>query len=174
MADAYERGISACTMSKPWGACGITIGWLATQDMALKQKCVDVQYFGTACPSRASELQAIMTLRAHEPIVANKLEIIHHNLCLLDDFMTRNNDLFEWVRPSASTVGFVRFKGGLDSEVLGERLAAAGISIKPAYVFSDDVGEYRDYFRIGFGEKVMPEALAALDAFAKEFRESDP
>ena len=86
--------------------------------------------------------------------------------------MIRNSDLFEWVRPTASTVGFVRFKGDLDSEALGEKLAVAGISIKPAYVFTDDVGEYRDYFRIGFGEKVMPEALAALDSFATDFRRS--
>ena len=29
MADLYSRGISAVTLSKPWGGCGITIGWLA-------------------------------------------------------------------------------------------------------------------------------------------------
>ena len=45
-------------LSKPWGGCGITIGWLALQDLDLKQRLVDVQYFGTASPSRASELQA--------------------------------------------------------------------------------------------------------------------
>jgi len=57
MADTYSKGISAVTMSKPWGACGITIGWLAFQDMDLKQKLLDVQYFNTACPARASEIQ---------------------------------------------------------------------------------------------------------------------
>jgi aspartate/methionine/tyrosine aminotransferase len=31
MADLYSRGISAVTLSKPWGGCGITIGWLAFQ-----------------------------------------------------------------------------------------------------------------------------------------------
>ena len=34
------RGISAVTMSKPWGGCGITIGWLAFQDLSIKQKLV--------------------------------------------------------------------------------------------------------------------------------------
>ncbi|MBT6330581.1 MAG: aminotransferase class I/II-fold pyridoxal phosphate-dependent enzyme, partial [Kordiimonadaceae bacterium] len=29
MADFYAKGLSACAMSKPWGGCGITIGWLA-------------------------------------------------------------------------------------------------------------------------------------------------
>jgi hypothetical protein len=27
MADAYHKGISLVTLSKPWGGCGITIGW---------------------------------------------------------------------------------------------------------------------------------------------------
>ena len=171
MADAYEHGISACTMSKPWGGCGITIGWLALQDLELRQKLVDVQYFGTTCPGRASELQAIMTLRAHDLIVRKNLRIIRDNLRLLDQFMERQGDFFEWVRPTASTVAFVKFKGPLSSDELGRELANAGISIKPAYVFTDDVGEYSDYFRIGFGEKAMPTALQALEAFVENHRD---
>jgi aspartate/methionine/tyrosine aminotransferase len=171
MADVYANGISACTMSKPWGGCGITIGWLALQDLDLKQKLVDVQYFGTTCPGRASEIQAIMTLRAHDIIIKKNIEIIQKNLQLLDQFMDRFEDLFEWVRPTASTVGFVKFKGPLSSEQLGEQLAKVGISIKPAYVFTDDVSEYSDYFRIGFGEKMMPKRLEMLTQFVEKNRD---
>jgi len=168
MADLYSGGISACTMSKPWGACGITIGWLALQDLDLKQKLVDIQYFGTACPSRASEIQAIMTLRASGTILKKNLTIIKKNLQLLDTFIEKYSDLFEWVRPTASTVGFVKFKGPLTSEELGEQLAQAGVSIKPAYAFMDDVSEYKDYFRISFGESVMPRTLQALTDFVEQ------
>ena len=143
MADMYEKGISACTMSKPWGGCGITIGWLALQDLDLKQKCVDVQYFGTTCPSRASELQAIMTLRADKLIREKNMQIIQSNLQLLDQFMERYSEWFEWVRPVASTVGFVKFKGPFSSEELGRQLAAAGISMKPAYAFAEDISDYK-------------------------------
>ena len=80
MADLYPRGISAVTLSKPWGGCGITIGWLACQDLALKQRLVDAQYFGTACPSRASELQALMVLRASDAILARNMAIIRRNI----------------------------------------------------------------------------------------------
>jgi aspartate/methionine/tyrosine aminotransferase len=168
MADVYENGISACTMSKPWGACGITIGWLALQDLNLKQKLVDIQYFGTACPGRASEIQAIMTLRASDVIIKKNLAIIQSNLQLLDQFMDKYGDVFEWIRPTASAVGFVRFKGPLSSDELGEQFARDGISVKPAYAFTDDVSEYNDYFRIGFGEKVMPQALEALVHFVEK------
>ncbi|MEH6443796.1 MAG: aminotransferase class I/II-fold pyridoxal phosphate-dependent enzyme, partial [Oceanospirillaceae bacterium] len=139
MAELYENGISACAISKPWGGCGISIGWLAVQDLELKQKLIDVQYFGTACPSRASEIQAIMTLRASDIILKRNLEIIRTNLQLLDQFIERYSDLFEWVRPTASTVAFVKFKGPLTSLALGDKLAKEGISIKPTYCFTDDV-----------------------------------
>jgi aspartate/methionine/tyrosine aminotransferase len=168
MADVYENGVSACTISKPWGGCGITIGWLALQDLKLKQKLVDVQYFGTACASRASEIQAIMTLRASDIILKKNLNIIQENLQLLDQFMDQYSDFFEWVRPTASAVGFVRFKGPLSSDELGELLAEDGISVKPTYAFTDDANEYNDYFRIGFGEKVMPTSIQALARFVEK------
>jgi len=171
MADLYKKGISAVTMSKPWGACGITIGWLATQDLAVKEKLVDVQYFGTACPSRASELQAIMVLRASNVILQKNLVFIRHNIKLLHEFMQQYSDWFEWVPPKAGAVAFIKFKGPLTSSELGEELAKSGISIKPAYVFSDVVTEDNDYFRVGFGEEVMPKALEALTEFVEQHKE---
>ncbi len=170
MADVYEKGLSACTMSKPWGACGLTIGWLALQDLDLKQKLVDIQYFGTACPSRASEIQAIMTLRSSDTILQRNLAIVHKNLPLLDQFMDKYDDYFEWVRPTAASVAFVRFKGPLSSNELGELLAKDGISIKPTYCFTDDVEDYSDYFRIGFGEEAMPARLDALINFVEKHK----
>eukprot|EP00931_Biecheleriopsis_adriatica_P016082 TRINITY_DN11979_c0_g1_i2.p1 TRINITY_DN11979_c0_g1~~TRINITY_DN11979_c0_g1_i2.p1 ORF type:complete len:407 (+),score=64.32 TRINITY_DN11979_c0_g1_i2:45-1223(+) len=152
MADLYAKGMSVVTLSKPWGACGITIGWIAVQDMDLKQKLVDAQYFGTACPSRASEIQAIMVLRASDVILKKNIDIILHNKSLLESFVAKYNDLFEWVKPDAGAIAFVKFKGPLSSSELGEELAGAGISIKPAYCFADDLiaagcHEYDDYFR---------------------------
>lgn len=171
MADLYSKGISACTLSKPWGGCGISIGWLAFQDKMIRQKLIDVQYFGTACPSRASEIQAIMTLRASEPILEERLHIIRRNLALLDDFFDVHSELFEWVRPQAGAIAFVKFKGSLSAVELGSKLARAGISIKPAYVFTGDTTSHENYFRIGFGEAAMPRALEALVDFVKQHRQ---
>ena len=86
--------------------------------------------------------------------------------------MDKYGDIFEWVRPTASTVGFVKFKGPFSSDELGEQFARDGISVKPAYAFMDDVSEYNDYFRIGFGEKIMPQALEALARFVEKNRDS--
>jgi hypothetical protein len=165
MADAYSRGLSCVTLSKPWGACGVTIGWLAFQDLSIRQRLVDVQYFGSACPSRASELQALMVLRASEAILAKNLNLIRRNFGLLEALMGKHAQWLEWVRPTAGAIAFVRFKGPLSSNELGEQLAAVGIGIKPAYCFTDVVTKEKDYFRVGYGEESTPAALAALDAF---------
>ena len=174
MCDAYpSNGISCVTLSKPWGGCGVTIGWLVLSNLSMKQKLVDIQYFGTACPSRASEIQAIMTLRASDKILAKNLKIIRFNLLLLTDFMIKYNEFFSWVKPSAGAVCFLKFQGSWSSEELGSRLAKeAGISMKPAYCFSDIVPmpEEIDYFRIGYGEeKTFPIALNALAEFVESY-----
>ena len=43
MCDLYRRGLSVVTLSKPWGGCGISVGWMAFQDIDLRQRFVDVQ-----------------------------------------------------------------------------------------------------------------------------------
>ena len=174
MANAYERGISVVTMSKPWGGCGISIGWLACQDMDMVQKLVDVQYFGTACVNRASEIQARMVLRVSETILNERRDVILRNKALLQDLIeNKYKEWFEWIRPNAGAIAFVKFKGPWTSAELGKHLAEAGVSIKPAYCFTDLVdGEVEDYFRVGFGETKMPLALEALGKFVDANGES--
>lgn len=171
IADAYSKGISCVTMSKPWGACGLSIGWLACQNTDMIQQLWNCQYFGTACMSRAAELQAIMTLRASGTILQNRIQIIRQNKALLQDVIeNKYPDLFEWVRPNAGAIAFVKFKGPLTTLQLGDLLASRGISIKPAYCFAETVTPDIDYFRVGFGESKMPLALQAFIDVVEEYK----
>jgi len=174
MCDAYAKGLSVVTLSKAWGGCGITIGWIACRDLAIKQKLVDAQYFGTACPSRASEIQALMVLRASHVILARNVGILRRNVGQLREFLQRYRDLFEWVPPVAGAIAFLKFRGPLSSQEFGAQLAReAGVSIKPAYCFSNAVTPDIDYFRVGFGEEqVFPQALQALTRFVEEHQQA--
>lgn len=173
MAEAYEKGISAASMSKPWGGCGITIGWLACKNTDMVRRMVDVQYFGTACVSRASEIQGRMVLRVSETLLRERLDVILSNKALLQYFIEdRYSEWFQWRRPNAGAIAFVKFNGPWTSAELGRHLAEAGISIKPAYCFTDLVEEeVEDYFRVGFGERKMPLALEALGKFVEGHEE---
>eukprot|EP00573_Skeletonema_grethae_P002458 CAMPEP_0201691696 /NCGR_PEP_ID=MMETSP0578-20130828/4801_1 /ASSEMBLY_ACC=CAM_ASM_000663 /TAXON_ID=267565 /ORGANISM="Skeletonema grethea, Strain CCMP 1804" /LENGTH=394 /DNA_ID=CAMNT_0048176953 /DNA_START=128 /DNA_END=1312 /DNA_ORIENTATION=- len=176
MANAYEMGISAVTMSKPWGACGVTIGWLACQDLRMVQRLVDVQYFGTACVSRASEIQARMVLGASCVILKERREIVLRNKAQLMAFVEKYSEFFSVNKPNAGAIAFVKFKL-FPSHVLGEQLALSGISIKPYYCFAevdDESSEEKQHpceayqFRVGFGEVDFPSKLDALSRFVDE------
>ena len=127
-------------------------------------------YYGTACPARASELQAIMVLRARDVLLERNLSIIRRNLAVVERFLRANSDLFSYVRPVAGCVMFVEFKGPMTSTQLGDALAADGISIKPSYCFTDD-DSVDQYFRIGFGEEKVPAAIEALARFVEAKRD---
>jgi len=171
MADFYDKGVSVVTLSKPWGGCGISIGWIALQDLELKQKVIDIQYFGTACPSRASELQAIMTLRSSDFILKRNIAIIRENVELLAQFIEKYSEFFEWTRPNAGAVAYIKFTGPMGTTELGSALSKEGISIKPAYVFSEEGTKDSGYFRVGYGEKIMPNALNALASFVDKYKD---
>ena len=172
MCEVYDQGLSVVTMSKPWGACGVTIGWIACRNPEIRQQLVDVQYFGTACPSRASELQGIMVLRASDKILHKNLTIIRHNVELLTKFMKTHDEWFSWVLPTAGAIAAIYFNGPWSTEELGEHLAAAGIGIKPAYCFSgDNVTDSVDYFRVGYGETKFPAALEKLGEFVEAHKD---
>jgi aspartate/methionine/tyrosine aminotransferase len=173
MADAYRRGVSCVTMSKPWGACGVTIGWLACQESQMIEELWNCQYFGTACMSRASEVQAIMVLRASEVILKERVSIIRQNKSVLQEVIeSKYPDLFEWRRPNAGAIAFVRFKGPLTTLELGALLSKRGISIKPAYCFAETTTPDIDYFRIGFGERKMPLALEKFVEVVEENKDA--
>ena len=131
------------------------------------ERLTDVQYFGCVACSRASEVQARMVLRVSDQILADRRQVLLHNKELLTNFIEKTySEWFEWVRPNAGAIAFVKFRGPMSTAELGVELASEGISIKPAYCFAGDkVSEDVDYFRVGFGERRMPTALEALGRF---------
>ena len=170
IADLYEKGVSIGALSKPFGAGGASLGWIACRDADARQRFKDAMYYGTACVARASELQGIMVLRARDALLERNLGIVRRNLAIVERFLGENRDLFSYVKPTAGCVLFVEFKGPLTSTQLGDALAADGISIKPSYCFTDDAS-VDQYFRIGFGEEKVPAAIEALARFVAAKRD---
>ncbi|GMH48569.1 hypothetical protein TL16_g00321, partial [Triparma laevis f. inornata] len=171
VADFYEKGISCVTMSKPWGGCGITIGWLVCQDEGMIERLKDVQYFGTACPARASEIQGMMVLRSSEVILEERRKILNDNKKLLISFIDKYSDFFAWTPPSAGATCFINCLP-ITSSQLGLELAEVGIGVKPAYCFAEKVdASFSGFFRVGFGEREFPERLAKLEEFVESKKE---
>jgi aspartate/methionine/tyrosine aminotransferase len=165
-ADLDERAVSIGVMSKSFAMPGLRIGWLATRDRAVLDRCARMKDYTTICSSAPSEVLALIGLRAKERVLARSRSIVAANLTILDDFFARRADAFSWVRPRGSSTAFPRLvaegPAGSSADAFTARLVeATGVLLMPSSTF----GSGDSHFRVGFGRTDLPQALAAVDAF---------
>lgn len=165
-ADLDERAISIGVMSKSFAMAGLRIGWLATRDRAVLDRCARLKDYTTICSSAPSEVLALMGLRARERVLARSRQIVGANLAVLDELFERRADAFTWVRPRGGSTGFPRLvadgPAGPSADRLAERLVeATGILLLPSSTF----GFGDSHFRIGLGRTDLAQAVEKVEAF---------
>jgi aspartate/methionine/tyrosine aminotransferase len=159
--DAYEYGVSLGSMSKTYGLPGLRLGWLACRDAEIIRRCLEFKYYTTICSSAPSEYLTALALRHRATLVQRNLEIVRRNLSLLDEFLKRHSNLFDWVKPNASPIGFVRLKPDRDVYAFCEEVVRdSGVLLLPGSVYDQP-----RHIRFGYGRKNMPEALAQFEAY---------
>lgn len=160
--DIYENAISLFGMSKTFALAGLRIGWLTTGNHIFLQRFAAFKDYTTICSSAPSEMLALMGLRAREAIIARNLDIIRHNLSLLDSFFDRHADAFEWLRPEAGTVAFPALR--LSMRVVD--FCAGLVEKKGTMLLPADVYDFPgNHFRVGFGRRSLPPALDRLEEY---------
>lgn len=159
------RAFSLGVMSKAFGLGGLRIGWIASKDQDLIRRLARLKDYTTICNSAPSEVLALIALRAREQIVGRIQAIMRGNLAHVTTFFDRNADDFTWVRPRASTVCFPSLRRG-SIDAFAERLASKeGVLILPG----SQMGYPGNHFRLGFGRKDMPQALAAMETCWRDY-----
>lgn len=159
--EIYERAVSLGSMSKTYGLPGLRLGWLACRDAEILERCLEFKYYTTICSSAPSEFLAALALRHRGVLVQRNREIVLRNLPLLEAFFRQRSDLFEWVKPNASPIGFARFKPQREVQSFCEEVVKnAGVLLLPGTVYDQP-----RHIRFGFGRKNMPESLVQLSAF---------
>ena len=165
-ADLDERAVSIGVMSKTFAMAGLRIGWLATRDRSVLDRCARLKDYTTICSSAPSEVLALIGLRARAAVVARSREIVASNLALLDDLFVRRSNAFTWVRPRGGSTGFPRLAQGGPAGPSVDAFAArlveeTGVLLLPSSTFGFD----DSHFRIGLGRRDLPDALEKLEAF---------
>jgi aspartate/methionine/tyrosine aminotransferase len=159
--DLYDRAVSLGSMSKTYGLPGLRLGWLASRDPEILQKCTDLKYYTTICSSAPSEFLTDLALRHREKIVDRNRSLVLKNLELLSKFLARRSDLFSWTPPNASPIGFVQFKPQKDVHEFCESLVQkSGVLLLPGSVYDEP-----RHIRFGYGRANMPDSLAHLDTW---------
>jgi aspartate/methionine/tyrosine aminotransferase len=157
--DLDARAVSLGSISKSYGLPGLRIGWLVTRDPAIRAAIMRMKDYTTICSSAPSEVLTAVALRNRQALLERNLAIVERNLPLLDDFFERHADMFEWVRPTASPIGFPRVNGVSDVDEMCARLAHLGVLLLPGSVYDQP-----SHVRVGFGRADLPEALRLLEA----------
>ena len=162
-ADLSPRALSLGVMSKTFALPGLRIGWLACRDRELLERIATIRDYTTICSSAPSEILALVALRRRDHVVARSRAIVDANLPLLDEFFARWEGVFEWVRPRGAAIGFPRLVADVAIEDFARELVdEEDVLLLPGSVY----GHPGNHFRIGFGRRNMPEALARLERFA--------
>jgi aspartate/methionine/tyrosine aminotransferase len=162
--DLNQRAVSLGVMSKTYGLPGLRIGWAATRHGGIKDSMAALKDYTTICNSGPSEFLAEIALRHRDTLIRRNLEMITTNLKLLDDFFGRHSSTFAWVRPKAGPIAFVHLTGSEVGRFCHELVSKKGVLLLPGDLYGDS----GNHFRIGFGRRGMPAALAVLEQFVGE------
>jgi aspartate/methionine/tyrosine aminotransferase len=159
--DLGEHTVSLGVMSKTYGLPGLRIGWIATRNRDVYKRMAVLKDYTTICNSAPAEFLAELALRHRKALVERTQKIIAENLNVLDSFFDRHADRFTWQRPRAGAIGFPKLLGE-DVEAFCDSLVkTVGVLLLPGTVYEDP----GNHFRIGFGRKNLPGAIARLEKF---------
>lgn len=167
-ADLSPCAVSIGDMTKPFGLGGLRVGWLASRDHRLLEGCSTWRDYTTMCCSAPGEYLAALAMDHRKEILTPKIALAADNLSLLAEYIEKNSDVLEWVRPRGGFSAFPRYKFTLDSRTFcRELLEQEDILLLPGSVFGV---EY--HFRIGFSRYTasFKAGLEALDRYLKLLR----
>jgi aspartate/methionine/tyrosine aminotransferase len=159
--DMGEHAISLGVMSKTYGLAGLRIGWIATRNQHVYAKMAALKDYTTICNSAPSEFLAEVALRQREKLIERNLKIITFNLPILDDFFARHADRFIWQKPKAGSIAFPQLLGEDIESFCDTLVKTTGVLLLPGTMYDD----HDNHFRIGFGRKNIPAAVARLEEF---------
>ncbi|MFC4946292.1 pyridoxal phosphate-dependent aminotransferase [Pseudonocardia sp. GCM10023141] len=158
------RVISVASLSKCHGAAGLRIGWAISRDRALVEQLVVGKFNTVLTCAGVSEQLALRVFERADTILSPRRKQLAAALRTTADWVERNAELVEWVRPDAGALCCVRLRPTAfpDSEVepFYAALTAAGARVAQGAWFGDEAR----VFRLGFGFLPAGELEVALEA----------
>ncbi|EON62488.1 hypothetical protein W97_01710 [Coniosporium apollinis CBS 100218] len=171
----YPHTIATGSLSKAYSLAGIRIGWLASRSRDIVEKCAAARHYTTISVSQLDDAVASFALSPGtvHGLLGRNIGLARTNVTLLERWVTKHDEVCEWVKPVAGTTAFVRFhREGreVDAESLCKRLLEeTGVLFVPGSCFGK---EFRGYARIGYvcETEVLKEGLEKVRGWLrKEF-----
>jgi aspartate/methionine/tyrosine aminotransferase len=172
----YERTIVTGSMTKSFSLAGLRIGWIATPNAEVLERCFEARDYTTITCSIISDNLAAYALNQGtvDNILKRNIALAKKNVQILDDFVKKHPGKISWVRPKAGTTGFVRFyKDGKpveDDRFCEDVTTKCGAYFCPGkFCFGNNV-DFQGYTRIGYvcATEVLVKGLEALGKYIEQ------
>ncbi|KAI9682040.1 MAG: hypothetical protein M1817_000094 [Caeruleum heppii] len=152
----YEKTIATGSMSKAYAMAGIRLGWIASRDRAIIEKCAEARDYTTISVSQLDDHVAAFALS--KDVMTNLLErnakLAASNLKILSAFVEDHSDVCSWVRPTAGTTSFIKFSRdgrAIDDVAFSEDLQnKTGAFVCPGSRCFGGDEDFKGYVRIGY------------------------
>ncbi|KAI9826736.1 MAG: hypothetical protein M1819_007281 [Sarea resinae] len=171
LAMGYSKTIATGSLSKAFALAGIRVGWIASQDDAIIKACALRRDYTTISVSQLDDRVADFALGKGtvQKLLQRNLKLAKTNLEIVRQFMNCHVDITDWVRPTAGTTAFVRFKRGGrpvdDVEFCKQLQEKTGVMFCPGSKCFGE--EFSGYIRIGYAceTAVLEAGLEKLTTF---------
>lgn len=166
----YDKAVATNSLSKSLGFDGLRVGWLATRDRRLFERCRAVnEWLHMGQSGAISNLQVVVALSALER--KKFMELLEYGRSLgkaswdeMERWMSKNKHVFNWRRPMAAFLSFASYNLDIDSWTFCEKLAAEPYStmIIPGIAYG-----FEKHLRIGVGRAKPEEVRAGMEQVEK-------
>jgi aspartate/methionine/tyrosine aminotransferase len=158
----YDKVIVTSGLSKAFAMPGLRLGWAVAPEDAVRDLWVRHDYT-TLTPGIVSDALAGVAMQAEvrELVLARTRTIIRANLPPLEEWIATHADIFDYVRPTAGAIAYVKYNLPIRSTALIDRIRTEqSVLLVPGDMFGLGKG-----IRFGFGYGVARtlKGLAKVD-----------
>jgi len=106
----YPNVLATSSLSKAYSLAGIRVGWIASRNPDIIERCSTVRDYTTISVSHLDQCVAAYALgsptRPH--LIARNLRLAQTNADMLDAFVKEHSRYLSWVRPRAGTTDLIK------------------------------------------------------------------
>jgi len=144
--DFCEKVAAVGSVTKCFGLNGLRVGWLLAAPPII-EACREFKHYLTHVTPPVCDYLAEIALQNKEKIIGHVKQIILKNLELLNSFMERNQDRFDYTPPRGGLVCFPKLKDDNDAAPFCKKLLKEhNISLLPGQAFG-----MNSHFRLNIG-----------------------
>ncbi|EED16290.1 aminotransferase, putative [Talaromyces stipitatus ATCC 10500] len=171
----YKNAVVTGSMSKAYSLAGIRVGWIASRNKEIIDRCMVFRDYTTISVSQIDDAVASFALAPHtiHSLLHRNIQLAKTNLAILEKFIESHRWACDWKKPLAGTTAFVRFsKMGRPVDdvafctLLHEK---TGVLVVPGSRCFGRDGDFKGYVRIGYVSEteVLEKGLEKLREFMK-------